>query len=157
MGFADSGAHLRNMAFYSFPLRLLRRVHEAAEAGRPFLSIAQAVHRLTGELAAWYGVDAGTLREGDRADLVVIDPAGLDASLDAYHEAPIAEFGGLRRMVNRSDRAVVATLIGGHVVFERGAFAPGYGETLRSGRFLRAREPAAAPATAPERKAPALV
>jgi N-acyl-D-aspartate/D-glutamate deacylase len=164
MGFADSGAHLRNMAFYSFPVRLLRRVHEAAEAGRPFLTIERAVHRLTGELAAWYGVDAGTLRVGDRADVAVIDPAGLDASLDAYHEAPINEFGGLRRMVNRSDRAVVATLIGGHVVFERGTFAPGYGETLRAGRFLRAgeprgstREPEPARAAAPERKAPALV
>ncbi|HEU4534907.1 MAG TPA: amidohydrolase family protein [Polyangiaceae bacterium] len=138
MGFADSGAHLRNMAFYSFPVRLLRRVHAAARAGRPFMTVEHAVHRLTGELAAWYGVDAGTLREGDRADLAVVDPAGLDDSVEAYHEAPVPEFGGLRRMVNRSDRAVVATLINGHVVFEHGAFAPGFGETFRAGRFLRA-------------------
>ena len=26
MGFSDAGAHLRNMAFYNFPLRLLKRV-----------------------------------------------------------------------------------------------------------------------------------
>jgi N-acyl-D-aspartate/D-glutamate deacylase len=141
MGFADSGAHLRNMAFYSFPVRLLRRVKAAADAGRPFMTPERAVHRLTGELGAWFDVDAGTLREGDRADIAVIDPAGLDASVDVYHEAPMPAFGGLSRMVNRSDQAVAATLVGGRVVFERGAFAPGYGETLRAGRFLRAGEP----------------
>jgi len=140
MGFADSGAHLRNMAFYNFPIRLLRRVNDAISSGKPFLSLERAVHRLTGELAAWFGVDAGTLRVGDRADVVVVDPRGLDASVDGYHEAPIPEFGGLSRMVNRSDRAVTATLVGGRVVFERGGFAPGFGET-RSGRFLRAGEP----------------
>ncbi len=154
MGFADSGAHLRNMAFYSFPLRLLRRVRDAELAGRPVMAVEHAVHRLTGELGAWFGVDAGTLCEGDRADVAVIDPRGLDASVEAYHEAVIPEFGGLSRMVNRSDRAVAATLVGGRVVFEGGAFAPGYGETLRAGRFLRAGEPRGttrpvAPARAP--------
>jgi len=140
MGFADSGAHLRNMAFYNFPLRFLRRVKDAADAGRPFLTIERAVHRLTGELADWYGLDAGTLREGDRADAVLIDPRGLDASLDEYHEAPIPEFGGISRMVNRSDRAVSATIVGGQVVFRAGAFTPGFGRTRRTGRFLRAGE-----------------
>jgi N-acyl-D-aspartate/D-glutamate deacylase len=141
MGFADSGAHLRNMAFYSFPVRFLRRVHDAERAGRPFLSLERAVQRVTGELAAWFGVDAGTLREGDRADLVVVDPAGLDASLEAYHEAPIPEFGGLSRMVDNSDAAVAATLIGGRVVCRHGDFVPGYGRDFRTGRFLRAGEP----------------
>lgn len=36
MGFSDAGAHLRNMAFYNFSLRLLKRVREAQAAGRPF-------------------------------------------------------------------------------------------------------------------------
>ena len=141
MGFADSGAHLRNMAFYSAPVRLLRRVREAELRGAPFMSVERAVHRVTGELAAWYGLDAGTLREGDRADVVVLDPEGLDASVDGYYEAPMPELGGLRRMVNRSDRAVAATLVGGRVVFEHGSFAPGFGRTARTGRFLRAGEP----------------
>ncbi|MGI9161929.1 MAG: N-acyl-D-amino-acid deacylase family protein, partial [Mycobacterium sp.] len=51
MGFSDAGAHLRNMAFYNMGLRLLRHVHDAARAGRPFMTVEQAVHRLTGELA----------------------------------------------------------------------------------------------------------
>ena len=44
------------------------------------MTIEQAVHRLTGELGEWYRIDAGILREGDRADLVVIDPERLDAA-----------------------------------------------------------------------------
>jgi N-acyl-D-aspartate/D-glutamate deacylase len=140
MGFADSGAHLRNMAFYNFGVRFLRRVRDAEREGRPFISLERAVHRLTGELAGWFGIDAGTLRVGDRADVVVIDPEALDASVDGYYEEVIAELDGLSRMVNRSGRAVVATLIGGRPVFENGTFAAGYGERERTGRFLRAGE-----------------
>lgn len=109
MGFGDAGAHLRNMAFYNYPIRLLKKVKDAQSDRKPFLSVERAVHRLTGELADWYGIDAGHLREGDRADLVVIDPAGLDATVDGLFEAEVPEYGGLRRMVNRSDGAAVAT------------------------------------------------
>ena len=44
-------------------------------------------------------------------------------------------------MVNRNDAAVSATLVGGTVVYRDGAFVEGYGRTLRTGRFLRSREP----------------
>lgn len=145
MGFSDAGAHLRNMAFYNFALRMLRRTQDAHRAGAPFLSIQQAVHRLTGELAEWFGIDAGTLRVGDRADFVVIDPAGLDESVDRYHEEAVPFYGGLRRMVNRNDHAVVATGVGGVVVFGGGRFRDGYGQTVKSGRYLRAGERARRP------------
>ncbi|QUR66915.1 amidohydrolase family protein [Mycobacterium spongiae] len=138
MGFSDAGAHLRNMAFYNFPLRLLKRVRDAQLAGAPFLSTERAVHRLTGELADWFGIDGGTLRLGDRADFVVIDPSHLDASVDSYHEEAVPFFGGLRRMVNRNDATVVATGVGGEVVFRGGQFREGYGRTVKSGRYLRA-------------------
>ncbi|MEU1999276.1 amidohydrolase family protein [Nocardia gamkensis] len=137
LGFSDAGAHLRNMAFYNFGLRFLRRVRDAADAGRPFLSVEQAVHRLTGELADWYGLDAGHLRAGDRADVVVLDPARLDDSLDAYQESPIAPFDNLPRMVNRNDDTVTAVFVGGVRVFGDGAPAEVLG-TRRTGRFLRA-------------------
>ncbi len=150
MGFSDAGAHLRNMAFYNFGLRLLKRARDAHRAGSPFLPMETAVHRLTGELAEWFGIDAGTLREGDRADFVVIDPAGLDQSVDGYHEEEVAFYGGLRRMVNRNDAAVVATGVGGAVVFRDGQFRDGYGKTVKSGRYLRAgaRHAAALPQSA---------
>ncbi|ORA13553.1 hypothetical protein BST16_13880 [Mycobacterium asiaticum DSM 44297] len=138
MGFSDAGAHLRNMAFYNFPLRLLKRARDAHRAGRPFLTMERAVYRLTAEVAEWFGIDAGTLREGDRADFVVIDPARLDDSVDGYYEEAVPFYGGLRRMVNRNDATVVATGVGGAVVFRDGEFCEGYGETVKSGRYLRA-------------------
>jgi N-acyl-D-aspartate/D-glutamate deacylase len=138
MGFSDAGAHLRNMAFYNYALRFLKRAHVARRAGRPFITIEHAVHRLTAEVADWFGLDAGTLREGERADFVVIDPAGLDDAVDGYHEAEVPFYGGLSRMVNRNDAAVALTAVNGQVVFRDGEFRDGYGQTTRSGRFLRA-------------------
>ena len=137
MGFSDAGAHLRNMSFYNFGLRLLRRAHAAEQAGTPFLTLERAVHRLTGELADWYGIDAGRLRVGDRADLVVVDPAHLDASLDDYAEEPVEQYGGLRRMVNRNDDAVTAVFVAGRQLVADGKPTPDLG-TTRSGQFLRA-------------------
>ncbi|MFG1796107.1 amidohydrolase family protein [Nocardia sp. NPDC049149] len=131
VGFADSGAHLRNMAFYNFGLRMLERAHQ-----RRFMPIEAAVHRLTGELAEWYGLDTGRLHEGARADIAVIDPAGFDGSSAAYAEAPVPGIPGMDRMVNRNDRAVAATIVGGKPVYEYGEFAPGFGTTLHAGSFL---------------------
>jgi N-acyl-D-aspartate/D-glutamate deacylase len=137
MGFSDAGAHLRNMAFYNFGLRLLRHVNDAEKAGEPFMSIEHAVHRLTGELADWYQIDAGHLRMGDRADLVIVDPARLDGSLDTYAEEKIEQYGGLSRMVNRNDDTVSAVLVAGQAVFLDGRPTEVLG-TQRTGSFLRA-------------------
>lgn len=137
MGFSDAGAHLRNMAFYNSGLRLLRHARDAERHGTPFLSIERAVHRLTGELGGWYDIDAGTLREGDRADIVVIDPEKLDDSLDAYPEHPVESYGGLSRMVNRNDDTVRSVLVSGQLVFGAGQAAPNLGKQ-RFGQFLRA-------------------
>ena len=135
VGFADSGAHLRNMAFYNFGVRMLERVHS-----RKFMPVETAVHRLTGELADWYGLDAGHLNIGSRADIAVLDPAGFDGSSTTYAEAPIPGLDGLNRMVNRNDRAVAATIVGGHVLHEYGKFAEGFGTTMHAGKFLQARD-----------------
>ncbi|MEH3157407.1 MAG: amidohydrolase family protein [Gordonia paraffinivorans] len=137
MGFSDAGAHLRNMAFYNFGLRLLRHVRDEQRAGREFLSIERAVHRLTGELADFYDIDAGHLRVGDRADLVVLDPTALDERLEEYHESPVEAFGGLARMVNRNDAVVDAVLVGGQIVVRHGVPTEIVG-VERTGHFLRA-------------------
>ena len=133
IGLADSGAHIRNMAFYSFPLRMLRFANE-----RNAMPIEKAVWRLSGEIADWLGIDAGHLRKGDRADIVVVDPAALDARLDAYHEAPMDGFGDLVRMVNRSDGVVDTVFINGRVAFEDGAPVTALGRDTGFGTFLRA-------------------
>jgi N-acyl-D-aspartate/D-glutamate deacylase len=41
-------------------------------------------------------------------------------------------------MVNRNDAAVVVTGVGGEIVYRSGTFRDGYGDTVKSGRFLRA-------------------
>ena len=146
MGFSDAGAHLRNMAFYNSGLRLLRHVRDAERAGRPFMSIEQAVHRMTGELGDWYDIDAGHLRVGDRADLVIVDPERLDERLDAYAEDTVAEYGGMSRMVNRNDETVSAVFVGGRAVFLDGVPTETLGRD-RTGSFLRAGRPTPAPTT----------
>jgi len=138
ISFADSGAHLRNMAFYNFPLRMLKLVRDAQLAGKPFMSIERAVWRLTGELADWFGLDAGHLHVGARADIAVINPEGLDASLEDYHEAPIEELGGVMRLVNRNDSAVDAVLVNGRIAWRDGKFDQGLGRELGFGQFLAA-------------------
>ncbi|GAA4690132.1 amidohydrolase family protein [Nocardioides conyzicola] len=142
VGFSDAGAHLRNMAFYNFGLRLLKHVRDAERAGKPFMTTEQAVHRLTGELGEWYRIDAGTLRQGDRADLVVIDPDRLDDTLEAYAESPVEQYGGLSRMVNRNDAAVPAVFVSGRRVVTDGEPNALLG-TERTGQFLRAERPGA--------------
>ncbi len=148
IGFADSGAHIRNMAFYNYPLRMLALVRDRLRRGAPSMSIERAVHRLTGEIADWLDVDAGHLRVGDRADVAVIDPEALDARLAAYAEAPMTGLslsshlpGGpcnLSRMVNRSDGAVSAVLVQGRVAFEHGEASASLGRSRDFGRFLPA-------------------
>lgn len=144
IGFSDAGAHLRNMGFYNFPLQLLRWATNNSPLGEPVLSPRQAVYRVTGEIAQWLGIDAGTLRVGDRADIAIVDPEGLDSTLDEYHEAPIEVFDGLMRQVRRNDDAVHSTLVGGQVMYEQGRFCEelghrSYGQFLRRGRQHSAR------------------
>ncbi|MBX7434541.1 amidohydrolase family protein [Mycobacterium sp. Y57] len=145
MGFSDAGAHLRNMAFYNMGLRLLRHVRDAERAGAPFMTVEQAVHRLTGELADWYRIDAGHLRLGDRADIAIVDPERLDETLDGYAEESVEQYGGLSRMVNRNPATVTAVLVGGQTVVLDGEPTPIVGHR-RTGRFLRAAHKAPAPA-----------
>ncbi len=137
IGFSDAGAHLRNMGFYNYPLRMLKLVADAEQAGEGFMSTEQAVHRLTGEIADWLGLDAGHLEEGARADVVVVDPAGLTEAVDEIHEEPMPGFPGLQRLVRRNDEAVRAVLVGGRQAFADGTVAPELGRERGFGQVLR--------------------
>lgn len=141
ISFSDAGAHLRNMAFYNFGLRLL----QIAELQKPArLSVHRAVHRLTGEIADWYGVDIGHLRQGSRADIAIINPRKLHQPLSGYAEAPFEGIESLHRMVNRPDDCVTHTIINGRIAYEHGQFAADLGKRRNYGCFLRAGEPAPA-------------
>jgi N-acyl-D-aspartate/D-glutamate deacylase len=138
MGFSDAGAHLRNMAYYDFPLHLLRLVRRAAAEGREVMSVERAVHRLTGEIADFLGIDAGRLAVGARADIVVVDPEALDERLDEIAEEDMVGMPGLRRLVRRHDACVPAVVVNGRLAWRDGAFAEGFGDQRGYGRVLRA-------------------
>lgn len=138
IGFSDAGAHLRNMAHYNFPLRMLRVVREAERRGEPCMTTEKAVWRLTGEIAGWLNLDAGRLAEGKRADVVVVDPERLTGELDVAKEAPMPFFDGFVRMVNQNAGAVRAVLVGGREVVRDGEPVAQLGQE-RFGEVLRAK------------------
>ena len=136
--FSDAGAHIRNMAFYNLPLRFLKLVQDSHDEGRPVMSLEQAVHRLTGEQADWLGIDAGYIRVGDRADLVVLDPAGLRQNLEQEHWDEMQGFG-IPRMVCRNPGCVSHVLINGKLAVDDELIAPELGRQSGFGQFLAAR------------------
>ncbi|MBZ2169297.1 N-acyl-D-amino-acid deacylase family protein [Marinobacter sp. F4216] len=135
--FSDAGAHIRNMAFYNLPLRMLKLAKEAIDEGNPIMTMEQAVHRLTGDQANWFNVDAGTIREGDRADVVVIDPDGFDQNLEAVHWAEMENFG-LKRLVNRNPGIVKYVLVNGQMAVDNEEIVPELGTAKGFGSFIPA-------------------
>jgi len=142
IGFSDAGAHLRNMAHYNFPLRLLKLARDAELRGEPFMTMGQAVHRVTAEIAEWFHLDVGVLEVGKRADVVVVNPAHLDSTLDDAHEASMENFGGLKRLVRRNDATVDAVYVGGRLAVRNGQPVPELGVERGFGQLLRAGQPA---------------
>jgi N-acyl-D-aspartate/D-glutamate deacylase len=96
------------------------------------------VHRVTGELADFLGIDAGRLEVGARADLALVDPATLDERLDPMDEEDMVGMPGLRRLVRRHDACVPAVIVNGRLAWHDGAFAEGFGDRRGFGRVLRA-------------------
>jgi N-acyl-D-aspartate/D-glutamate deacylase len=128
------------MAHYNFPLRLLKLVRDAELRGEPFMTMGQAVYRVTAEIAEWFQLDVGVLEVGKRADVVVVNPEHLDSTLDDAHEAPMEDFGGLKRLVRRNDATVDAVYVGGRLAVRNGLPVPelgverGFGQLLRAGQ-----------------------
>jgi len=134
LGFADSGAHINNMAFYNNPLRVLQYVKASHDAGDPLMSYEKTIWRLTKENADFFNLDAGHLAEGKRADITIIDPEKLDEKVHEYHTAPFLE--GCDRLVNRNDEVVEYVMINGKLAWEMGEFSPAFGKE-RFGEFLK--------------------
>lgn len=134
LGFADSGAHINNMAFYNFPLRVLRYVQASHDNGDPLMSIEKAVWRLTKENADFFNLDAGHIAEGKRADITILDPEQLTDEVHEYHTAEFLE--GCDRLVNRNDEAVYCVIINGKIAWKEGDFTENFGKE-RFGTFLK--------------------
>lgn len=141
IGFADSGAHIRSNAQYNFPLRMLKYARDAQLLGTPFISIEQAVKRLTSDLADWFAIDAGKIKIGARADIAIVNPLGLNHELDEVSRAEMEGFGGITRLVKRNDLAVDYTIINGKIAYQKDlGFAADLGQEKSYGRFLPSTE-----------------
>jgi N-acyl-D-aspartate/D-glutamate deacylase len=131
-GFNDSGAHARNMAFQDGGLQMLQQV----QANPGLMPIETAIHKLTGQSAAWLGLDTGVIKPRAWADVIVVDPRQLASGLGPPIEHYDPRLHGAMRMVKRSDGVVRHVLIGGRPAFENGQFMSSFGHE-RFGRLLR--------------------
>ena len=136
--FSDAGAHIRNMAFYNLPLRMLKLVNESIEETKPMMTMEKAIWRMTGDQADWFGIDAGRIKVGDRADVVILDPKGFDQNLEDVHWAEMENFG-LKRLVNRNPGLVKHVIINGKLAIENEEFVSEFGKEMGFGTFLAAR------------------
>lgn len=132
-GFNDSGAHLTNLAFFDGNLVSLQVAQKESEA-----RVAHMVKRLTSEPAEFFGIDAGKLAVGCRADITLIDPAALrDYDTIKNRELIYRDIFEHQQMVNRSDGVVTGVYIKGEQVFGASGFTDVLG-TKTLGQALRA-------------------
>ncbi len=136
IGFSDAGAHLRGMAHYNFPLRMLKLAYDAEKLNSPFMSMEHAVHRLTGEISDWFGIDAGYIKVGKRADLVLIDPKKLNDDLAKDVEASMPFMENYKRWVRRNDDTIKKVFIQGKLAVDQGKPVPKLGKEKGYGKFL---------------------
>jgi N-acyl-D-aspartate/D-glutamate deacylase len=128
LGGSDAGAHLDRMCGSSYTTRFIGDCLR----GRQLTSLEHAVHKITGEPAAVFGLrDRGVVREGAAADLVVFDPASVGAEhATLVHDLP----GGAPRLIAAST-GVSRVFVGGVATIVDGkptGATPG--QILRSGR-----------------------
>ncbi|MGB1558405.1 MAG: hypothetical protein ACPHCJ_11525, partial [Oceanococcaceae bacterium] len=113
-GFNDSGAHLSNMAFYDANLRGLQLAQKQG-----LDQVARHVRRLSAEPADFFGIDAGRIAIGRRADLLLLDPTALAAyDSEAGTRLQHREAFGHVQMVNRSDGVVAGVYISGQLAWD---------------------------------------
>ena len=114
-GLGDGGAHCGTTCDASTPTFML--THWARDRDHDQLPLEWVVRKMTSETASLYGLgDRGTLEPGKRADLNVIDHAGLTLHApEMVYDLP----GDARRFVQRAD-GYVATVVAGQVTFEHG-------------------------------------
>ncbi|MFT5572335.1 MAG: N-acyl-D-aspartate/D-glutamate deacylase [Cryomorphaceae bacterium] len=134
-GFNDSGAHLTNMAFYDVNLRSLKLAALGGEGDLNYM-----VKRLTKDAADVFGVQGGTIYEGDVADLVLIDPVALaDYDGEARVERVYRKEFQHDQLVNRSEGLLPLVLIAGEMVWQEDAFGDALG-SQKLGRVLKPRK-----------------
>ncbi|MFL6206321.1 MAG: amidohydrolase family protein [Acidimicrobiales bacterium] len=115
LGLADSGAHVSQLCDACFATDLLG----PWVRDREVMPLERAIHKLTGEPAAVYGLhDRGRVEEGRAADLVVFDPDTVGPGpLRRVHDFPADG----ERLTADSPEGMRHTLVNGVVIREDGA------------------------------------
>ena len=126
------------MAFYDFPLKMLKKVKAAIDAGDEFMSLEKAIWRLTKEQSDWFGLDTCYLAEGKAATLNIINPDKFGNVSENVFEGTIEEFNNYSRLVNRAEGVVEKVFVNGNLICENGKFVEGYGKNEKYGKFLAA-------------------
>jgi N-acyl-D-amino-acid deacylase len=129
IGLSDAGAHLNMICDACYPSSLLGQW--VREKGA--IPLERAVHMLSGQAAELFSLsDRGVLAAGNAADVVVFDPATIDAETPRL----VADLpGGASRLVAGAT-GLEALVVNGEVVREGGAaLAPAPG--AYPGRLLR--------------------
>ena len=112
-GFNDSGAHITNMAFFDSNLMSLKLAKEQGED-----VVAKVVKRLTKDPADTFGLDAGSLAIGSRADMVLINPEAFDGwEPDQTRELVYRAIFEHEQMVNRPVGIVDSVYISGELAW----------------------------------------
>ncbi len=123
-GASDAGAHITQFCGTGDTTHMLE--HYVRDTGK--MTLERGVHRMTGEVAADWGLaDRGTIEVGKAADLVLFDLAAIHCGAMEF----VSDFPGeARRYIRRAD-GYRAVLVNGEVVFNDGEYTQ-----ARSGRIV---------------------
>ena len=113
VGNSDAGAHVQYNAEFGYGTTLLGLW--VREQGA--LSLEQAIHKLTFQVASVYGLEGrGLVKSGFAADLAIFDPATVNPCEPEWaDDYP----GGTKRLIQRSV-GMHYTLVNGRVICEDG-------------------------------------
>ena len=114
-GASDAGAHITQFCGTGDTSHLLE--HYVRETKT--FTLEEAIHKMTGELAADWGLpDRGTLEEGKAADITIFDPDNVAAGKEEF----VDDFPGEARRYIRKSKGYKAVVVNGQVAYQDGRY-----------------------------------
>lgn len=138
LGLSDAGAHVQFNAAFAYATKILGYwVRE-----RQIMPLEQAIHKLSFQVASVYGLyDRGLLRPGYAADVVVFDPATVNAREPEW----VQDYPANTKRLTQLADGVDCTIVNGAVIYEEGRLTGDLpGKVLRGAAYKHSRELAAA-------------